>query len=56
MDKDNDTNDKFYGKVAFLSINKWLILGLKAEKHVKKKQIEDWVLGSHPLDNGHMTH
>ena len=34
MDKNNEKNDKFYRKVAFLIIRKWLILGLKAEKQL----------------------
>ena len=29
---------------------KWLILGLKSKKHT-----EDWALGCHSRDNGHMT-
>ena len=34
--KNNETNDKFYRKVAFLMyIRKWLILGLKAEKQLR---------------------
>ena len=32
MDKNNETNNEFIGKVAFLGIRKWSILGLKAEK------------------------
>ena len=35
MDKNND---KFYQKVAFLSIRKWLILGFKAEKQLRNKK------------------
>ena len=33
--KNNETNDKFYRKVAFLCLQKWLILGLKAEKQLR---------------------
>ena len=35
---------------------KWLILGLKAEKQLRNKNhTEDWALGCHSRDNGHMT-
>ena len=33
--KNNETDNKFYRKVAFLCIGKWLILGLKAEKQLR---------------------
>ena len=33
-----------------------LNLGLKAEKQFQNENhTEDWALGSHPLDNGHVT-
>ena len=45
------------GKQHFLRIRKWLILGLNAEKQLRKNNhTEDWALGSHPRDNGHVTH
>ena len=32
-------------------------LGLKAEKQLQNENhTEDWALGSHPRDNGHVTH
>ena len=48
------TNDKHYRKVAFLaySILKGLILGLKAVKRIQTEN--QWVLGSHPRDDGHV--
>ena len=57
--KINETNDKFYRKVALLtkSIRKVLNLGIKAEKPLQNENhTEDWALGSHPCDNGHVTH
>ena len=34
-----------------------LNLGLKAEKPLQNENhTEDWALGSHPRDNGHVTH
>ena len=42
------------GKVLSL---KWLNLGLKAGKPLQNENhTEDWALGSHPRDNGHVTH
>ena len=47
----------FAGKQYFLAIRKVLNLGLKAEKQLKNENLtEDWALGSHPRDNGHVTH
>ena len=41
----------------FLGIRKVLYVGLKAEKQVQhENHTEDWVLGSYPRDNGHVTH
>ena len=56
--KNYKTNDNFYRKVAFLIyIGKWLVLGLKAKKQLlDKNHTEDWALGRHPRDNGHVTH
>ena len=48
---------QIYWKVAFLMYTKWLILGLKAEKQLRNQNhTEDWALGCHPRDNGHVTH
>ena len=41
----------------FLGLRKVLNLGLKAEKQLQNENhAEDWELGSHPRDNGHVTH
>ena len=49
--KNIETNDKFS------CIRKWLNLGLKAGKSLRNENhTEDWALGSHPRDNGHVTH
>ena len=57
MDKNDETNETFCGKIAFLGIRTWLILGLKAAKQLQnKKHTEISALGSHPCDNGHVTH
>ena len=38
-------------------IRKVLNLGVKAEKPLQNENhTEDWALGSHPRDNGHVTH
>ena len=43
--------------VQFLGIRKCLISGHKAEKELRNQNhTEDWALGCHPRDNGHMTH
>ena len=56
MEKINGQTAKFAGKQHFLGIRKMLNLGLKAEKQFQnEKHIEDWALGSHPRDNGHVT-
>ena len=45
------------GEKHFLGIRKLLNLGLKAEKQLQNENhTEDWALGSHPRDNGHVTH
>ena len=47
----------FTGKYHFLCIQKWLNLGLKAEKQLRNyNHTEDWALGCHPRDIGHVTH
>ena len=52
------TNSKICATVACPRYTeKVLNLGLKAEKQLQNENhTEDWVLGSHPRDNGHMTH
>ena len=51
------TNGKICVKVAFPRYTEVLNLGLKAEKQLKKENhTDDWVLGNHPRDNGHVTH
>ena len=48
---------KFARKLHFLGIRKVLNLGLKAEKPLQNENhTEDWALGNHPRDNGHVTH
>ena len=40
-----------------LGVWKVLSLGLKAEKPLQNENhAEEWALGSHPRDNGHVTH
>ena len=47
----------FTAKLHFLRTRKVLNLGLKAEKPLQNENhTEDWALGSHPCDNGHVTH
>ena len=48
---------KFARKYHFLGILKVLNLGFKAEKQLQNENhTQDWALGSHPRDNGHVTH
>ena len=55
--KINGQTSKFARKLHFLGIRKVLNLGLKAEKPLQNENnTEDWALGSHPRDNGHVTH
>ena len=57
--KNNGTNDKFIEKVTFLRYVMWkgLNLGLKARKLFhNQNHTENWALGSHPRDNGHVSH
>ena len=50
-----DFQEKFSKKISGLSSP--LNLGLKADKQLQNENhTEDWVLGSHPRDNGHVTH
>ena len=47
----------FNGNSNFLAIRKVLNLSLKPEIQLQKENhTEDWALGSHPRDNGHVTH
>ena len=40
----------------FLGLRKVLNLSVKAEKQLQNENhTEDWALGSHPRDNGHVT-
>ena len=49
------TNDKFFGKVAFLRYAEWLKFRSQIrERTSHQKTIEDWALVSH-LHNGHVT-
>ena len=53
---DRPCESAFFSNVAGKQ-RKVLILGLKAEKHLQNENhTEDWKLGSHPRDNGHVTH
>ena len=55
--KINGQTSKFARKLHFLGIRKVLNLGLKAEKPFQNENhTEDWALGSHRRDNGHVTH
>ena len=55
--KINGQTSKFARKLHFLGIRKVLNLGLKAEKPLQNENnTEDLALGSHPRDNGHVTH
>ena len=55
--KINGQTSQFARKLHFLGIRKVLNLGLKAEKPLQNENhTEDWALGSHPRDNGHVTH
>ena len=55
--KINGQTSKFARKLHFLGIRKVLNLGLKAEKPLQNENhTEDWALGNHPRDNGHVTH
>ena len=55
--KINGQTSKFARKLHFLGIRKVLNLGLKAEKPLQNENhTEDWALGTHPRDNGHVTH
>ena len=55
--KINGQTSKFARKLHFLGIRKVLTLGFKAEKQLQNENhTEDWALGSHQRDNGHVTH
>ena len=58
MVKNIDTDDKLSRKDHFIGIRKGLkFRSKKLERSFKKKgHTEDWALGSHPCDNGHLTH
>ena len=55
--KNIETNDKFYRKVAFLIYTEMVKFRSQSrETASKRNHTEDWALGSHPRDNGHVTH
>ena len=51
------TKGKICTKVAFPRYTESVKFRSKAEKQLQKENYtEDWALGSHPRDNGHVTH
>ena len=56
VDKNKATNDKFYRKVAFFMYTEMVNFRPQSWQFRNKNHIEDWALGSYPLDNGHVTH
>ena len=57
VEKNYWTNGKSYAKVPFLRYTESVKFSLKAEKQLQNENdTEDWALGSHPRDNGHVTH
>ena len=57
VDKNNVTNDKVYRKVAILMYMEMSNFRPQAEKQLQNQNhTEDWALGFHPRDNGHVTH
>ena len=57
MCKNNGTNDKFSGKVAFRRYVEGLNLGLKARKQLpNQNHTKGLALGSHPRDNVNVGH
>ena len=56
MKKNEWTNAKICAKVAFPRYTESVKFS-KAEKQLQNENhTEDWALGSHPRDNGHVTH
>ena len=54
--KNNETNDKFYRKVAFPTYAEMVNFRPQSCKHLgNKNHTEDWELGCHPRDNRHVT-
>ena len=47
--KNNETNDKFNGKIAFLRYTE------RVNFRIQNKNVT-WALGCHPRDNGYVTH
>ena len=57
MQKNNGTNGKNCAKVAFPRYTESVKFKSQSrETASKRKHTEDWALGSHPRDNGHVTH
>ena len=51
------TNGKICAKVAFPRYTESVKFRSQAEKQLQNENsTEDWALGSHPRDNGHVTH
>ena len=51
------TNGKICAKVAFPSYTESVKFRSQSrEKLQNENNTEDWALGSHPRDNGHVTH
>ena len=58
MKKMGVRENKTHAKISWTKVyRKWLILGLKVENQLRNKNhTEDWTLGCHPAENGHVTH
>ena len=55
--KNNGTNGKICAKVVFPRYTESVKFKSQTEKQLQNENhTEDWALGSHPRDNGHMTH
>ena len=55
--KNIGTNDKFFRKVALLRYTERLKFRCQSFNSAsKQKRTEDWALGCHPRDNGHVIH
>ena len=55
--KNNGTNGKICAKVAFPRYTESAKFKSQSrETASKRNHSEDWALGSHPRDNGHVTH
>ena len=56
--KNNETNDKCYGIVAFLMYKEMINFRPQSIKAAPKQKAtpRNWALGCHPSDSGHVTH